>query len=103
MARRPSPSMAHFDMGSALKRANPGKSAPGFSEGVQGPVRFSSSNVHSATYDPITADLEVTFRNGTTYNYASVSADTWEKFLNADSAGKFLAQQIKGRHRATRL
>ena len=103
MATRPPRSLVHFDLGGALKRASPGTGEPGFSEGVFGPFYFKSSNVVSALYDPATSALEVSFNSGAVYRYANVPENLWHSLLNADSKGRFLSQQIKGRHRATRV
>ncbi len=59
---------------------------------------FNSSYVESADYDTETGDLTVTFvRNGDSYTYPHVPAETWQGFRNALSPGHFLREEITGR------
>jgi hypothetical protein len=54
-----------------------------------------SSNIHSIGYDPATSELEVRFKNGGTYRYAGVDAETHAAFLRAPSVGAHFHQHIK--------
>lgn len=59
-----------------------------------------SSNIVSHGYDPATKVMEVTFRgkNGnSTYSYADVPQDVWERFKAASSKGSFHHENVKGR------
>lgn len=64
---------------------------------------FESSNIRSARYDEEGQVLEITFLNGGTYEYYDVPAHVAEAFERADSKGGFLAAQIKGHYRYSRV
>jgi len=56
-----------------------------------------SSNISTIGYDAIRRTLRVTFKGGVSYDYSKVSKELYTKFLGAESIGKFLAQNIKGK------
>ena len=58
----------------------------------------SSSNVSSVGYDADQARLYVEFTSGATYLYRGVERETYNALLAAESIGKFLAAQIKGKY-----
>ena len=47
--------------------------------------------------------LKVTFKNGREYLYEGVSAETYEKFLTAESKGVFFHENINGRYNYSRV
>lgn len=47
--------------------------------------------------------LKVTFKNGREYLYENVSAETYEKFLTAESKGVFFHENINGRYNYSRV
>ena len=47
--------------------------------------------------------LKVIFTNGREYLYEGVPADVYEKFLVADSKGKYLHENIIGKYNYTRI
>lgn len=55
-----------------------------------------SSNVSQIGYNSDEMVLVVIFHNGYTYNYYDVTPAEWESFQNADSKGRYLAENIKG-------
>ena len=55
----------------------------------------SSSNIASLAYNGDAGVLYVQFRSGKTYRYEDVSPDTWNAFIEAESAGKFFQQRIR--------
>ncbi len=57
----------------------------------------SSSNISAIGYEAETNTLEVEFLNGSVYQYAGVSVDEFEAMMSADSKGKYLNANIKGR------
>lgn len=61
-----------------------------------------SSNVVAIGYDAGTRTAYVQFKTGT-YAYAGVDLPTWQKFQNAKSKGEFVAQQLKGNFKATKV
>lgn len=57
--------------------------------------QFNSTNVQSATWDPDSKQLEVTFvRDGSTYTYDDVPKDVWDGFKGASSPGRYLQNSI---------
>ncbi len=63
----------------------------------------SSSNISAIGYDPDSEVLEVEFTNGALYSYSGVSLGEYEGFISADSKGKYLHANIKGRYPYVRL
>jgi hypothetical protein len=62
-----------------------------------------SSNISSIGYDESSSTLQVEFTNGTTYEYFDVPEILFEGLLDADSVGKFLAVNIKGSYRYSKM
>lgn len=54
-----------------------------------------STTIDTATYDPITNLLIIDFKSGSSYLYYGVTLETWSEFMEAKSAGKFFAANIK--------
>ncbi|WP_149088096.1 KTSC domain-containing protein [Pseudomonas prosekii] len=63
----------------------------------------SSSNVESVGYDEDSETLEVEFKNGTLYQYFDVPQSAFNGLVNADSVGVYLAENIKGVYRYSRV
>lgn len=59
-----------------------------------------SSNVDSVKYDKDKKMLEVTFKNGLTYQYHGVTETDYLFFKTAKSHGKFLASRITGKFKS---
>lgn len=59
-------------------------------------VQVESSNVDALGYDGGTNTLSVVFKNKTVYFYLGVPQEMYEKFVNAESKGKFFSLEIKG-------
>jgi hypothetical protein len=57
-----------------------------------------STNIRSIGYDATSAVLEVTFKNGRTYQYEAVPAEVHVAFLNAASHGSYHHANIKARY-----
>ncbi len=47
--------------------------------------------------------LEIEFTNGAVYSYSGVPSGEYESFMNADSKGKYLHANIKGRYSYVKL
>ncbi|MBX8483795.1 KTSC domain-containing protein [Pseudomonas cichorii] len=62
-----------------------------------------SSNVESVGYDEDSETLEVEFTNGTLYQYFDVPQGVYNGLVNADSVGGYLARNIKGVYRYSRV
>lgn len=57
-----------------------------------------SSNIDSVGYDAENKRLTIRFRTGKTYHYNGVDSGTFDEFMKAESKGKFLYQNIKGKY-----
>lgn len=64
---------------------------------------FDSSNIASIRYEDAQSILEVTFHNGGTYQYYDVPTSVFEAFKDAASKGQFLASNIKGHYRYSKV
>ncbi|WP_447775424.1 KTSC domain-containing protein [Pseudomonas chlororaphis] len=62
-----------------------------------------SSNIASVGYDPDSSTLEIEFNNGSIYQYFDVSQRIYEELISADSVGGFLAANIKGSYRFSKV
>jgi hypothetical protein len=65
--------------------------------------KVESSNVAEVGYDEESATLQVTFNNGSSYQYFDVPEQLFEGLLHADSVGEYLAAQIKGSYRYSKV
>lgn len=63
----------------------------------------SSSNIQGVAYNDDTQVLTVQFKSGGTYTYDGVSSEKADGFSSAESAGKYLHQNLKGQHIATKI
>lgn len=64
---------------------------------------FTSSNIASIRYEDEQSLLEVTFLNGSTYQYFDVPTHVADDFDRAESKGSFLASTIKGHYRYSKV
>lgn len=62
-----------------------------------------SSNIKSIGHDPDKNELEVEFNGGAAYRYSDVSADKYQKLLNADSLGKHFHAHIRNQHAVSKV
>lgn len=62
-----------------------------------------SSNIASIGYDENTSTLEIEFLDNSIYQYFDVPQQIYKGLMQADSHGKFLAQNIKGVFRYSRV
>jgi hypothetical protein len=58
-------------------------------------IAVKSSNVASIAYDEPSHNMQVKFKNGSTYQYPNVPPEVHAKFLNASSPGSHFAAHIK--------
>jgi hypothetical protein len=61
-----------------------------------------SSNVDAAAYDADGRRLSVRFKGGGIYHFADVPPEKADGLLNADSPGRYFAENIKGQHEHVR-
>ncbi len=66
-------------------------------------IAVKSSNVRSIGYDASQQALDVEFGSGGVYRYAGVPPETHAKLMAAESVGRFVGSEIKGKFVATRL
>ena len=62
-----------------------------------------SSNIASIGYDTSSQTLEIEFLNGSVYQYFDVPQHVYNGLMSADSHGQFLAQNIKGVYRYSKV
>lgn len=62
-----------------------------------------SSNIASIGYDKNSATLEIEFLNGGVYQYFDVPKNVYDEIMAAGSHGQYLAQNIKGRFRFSKV
>ncbi|MFC0264790.1 MULTISPECIES: KTSC domain-containing protein [Bacteroidota] len=62
-----------------------------------------SSNIASIGYDADSQTLEIEFLNGGVYQYFDVPQYVHEELMNASSHGQYLAQNIKGVYRFSKV
>lgn len=58
-------------------------------------ISVTSSNVSEVGYDQDEELLEVLFSNGSMYHYHAVPFEMYERMMDAESVGSFLAREIK--------
>lgn len=66
-------------------------------------TNVSSSNIASVGYDVNSLTLEIEFLNGGAYQYFDVPEYIYEGLMNASSHGQYLAQNIKGVYRYSKI
>lgn len=64
---------------------------------------FESSNIAEIAYDGSALILQVTFHNGSRYQYFDVSDHIWQEIKVADSKGIYLNSKIKGQFRYSKV
>lgn len=65
--------------------------------------RVSSSALSSVGYDEGSSTLELEFKSGSVYDYHGVPPDVYRELMEADSKGRFVSSNIKGRYAASRV
>lgn len=60
-----------------------------------------SSMVEATGYDPLTKTLAVQFRGGKTYHYDNVPTETVDAMGKAESIGKFIGANVRGKFETT--
>ncbi len=63
----------------------------------------SSSNIASIGYDANSQTLEIEFLNGGVYQYFDVPQHVFDELMSANSHGQYLAQNIKGHYRYSKV
>ena len=65
--------------------------------------KVESTNVASVGFDPKRKVLEVEFQTGAVYQYREVPKPTYDALLKADSKGRYLAANVKGKYPYERI
>lgn len=63
----------------------------------------SSSAISSVGYDRKEKTLELEFSSGGVYDYYEVPPKVYAALMSAESKGRFISEQIRGRYRSTRI
>ncbi|WP_166417453.1 KTSC domain-containing protein [Cochlodiniinecator piscidefendens] len=66
-------------------------------------ISVSSSNVSAVGYDSDTSTLQIQFNDGSLYQYFDVPEHIFDGLRTADSAGRYLHQNVKGVFRYSRV
>jgi uncharacterized small protein (DUF1192 family) len=66
-------------------------------------IKVASSNVESIGYDKERKELYVEYANGWIYSYAGVPGLVYEKLMESNSKGRFLANNVKSVFMHTKL
>ena len=59
--------------------------------------------LEAAAHDPPQALLQLSFRNGTSYQYSDVPAEVYDQLLLAESKGKYFNLHIRNRYAFTKI
>lgn len=62
-----------------------------------------STNIEAIGYDESSQTLQVEFKNGATYQYFDVPEQVFDSLRDADSVGAYLAANIKGTYRFSKV
>ncbi len=62
-----------------------------------------SLNIAEIGYDASTSTLEIMFLNNSIYQYFDVPQHIYQDLMQADSQGQYLAQNIKGVYRYSKV
>jgi len=66
-------------------------------------ITCDSSNISKFAYDATTDALYIEFHHGGVYQYFDVPSSVYDRFRSASSKGQFLASEIKGSYRYSRV
>lgn len=66
-------------------------------------IQVESTSLAAIGYDTARAHLEIEFRSGVRYRYASVPADVFTRLVEADSKGRFFNEHVRTRYAYERL
>lgn len=66
-------------------------------------ISVTSSNVEAIGYDKDSQTLQVEFKNGSVYQYFDVPENVFNELRDAGSIGGYLASNIKGIYRYSRI
>lgn len=65
--------------------------------------KVTSTSIASIGFDPVKGLLEIEFRSGAVYRYRNVAKAVFDRFLEAESKGRFFTAEIRGKYRYERL
>lgn len=64
-------------------------------------IRIESAAVAGVGYDETHQTMTVKFQNGRKYQYHDVPKNVFEALTNAESSGKFVNKEVKGKYKVT--
>lgn len=65
--------------------------------------QVTSSNIASIGYDEDSLTLEIEFNNGGLYQYFDIPSQVYKELISASSHGSYLAKNIKGYYRYSKV
>ena len=87
-----------------LAQSLAGRAVNAVLEGGKVTVQLSSSAIASASYEPDTSLMQITFTSGNTYDFPGTDQQTFEGLVTAPSPGSYYNEHIKGTsHQISRL
>lgn len=66
-------------------------------------VKVESSNISAVGYDMNFGSLIVEYKSGNKYQYKNVPYELYENLLKAESKGRFVNENVKGKFEYNRL
>lgn len=66
-------------------------------------VKVESSNINAVGYDTSFGGLVVEYKSGTKYMYEKVPYELYENLLKAESKGRFVNENVKGKFEFRRI
>ena len=66
-------------------------------------VKVESSNISAVGYDMSFGSLIVEYKSGTKYQYKNVPYEVYENLLKAESKGRFVNENVKGKFEYGRI
>lgn len=66
-------------------------------------IEIESSNLKSASYNTKTKILQITFKNGSIYQYDDVEWNIFTKLRYASSQGKYFNKNINGKYKYKKI
>ena len=60
-------------------------------------VKVESSNINAVGYDTSFGGLVVEYKNGNKYMYEKVPMEVYDNLMKADSKGRFVNENVKGK------
>lgn len=66
-------------------------------------IKVESSNINAVGYDMSFGNLVVEYKSGNKYQYKNVPYELYENLLKAESKGRFMNENVKGKFEFDRI